>query len=150
MRFTDYIKKMVTNYFIIFAIIVISMTILRQIFAPDKYMEVKDIYIYMICALVGDLPSLIFYSAREIPENAMRLRIIIHFVALEAAILVLANIMGWISGMPDSAMVAIQIALVYVIVRFLSWIDDRRAANSINEKLKAMKAETADGQEEKE
>lgn len=148
MKLTDYIKKMITNYFIIFAIIVISMTVLRQIFAPNKYMELKDIYIYMTCALAGDLPSLIFYSSKEIQEKEMRIRIIIHFVVLEAVLLVLANIMGWVTGMLSTVIVAIQIALVYMAVRFLSWMDDRRAANSINEKLMAMKAETADRSEE--
>jgi hypothetical protein len=102
----------------------------------------------MICALVGDLPGLIFYSPKEIPENEMRLRIIAHFVVLEAGLLLLANAMGWVTGILNSVVVGIQIALVYAAVRFLSWMNDRKAANSINEKLKAMKAETDYGVEE--
>lgn len=61
MKLTDYVKKLIRDYFIIFAIIVICITVLRQIFSPDEYFELKDIFVYMICALIGDLPSLIFY-----------------------------------------------------------------------------------------
>jgi hypothetical protein len=148
MKLSDYIKKLIRNYFIIFAIIIITITVLRQLFAPNEYLELKDIFIYMICALVGDLPSLIFYSPKEIPENEMRLRVVIHFVVLEAALLVLANVTGWVTGILNTAIVAIQIALIYLIVRSLSWMDDRKAANRINERLKAMRDETADGSEE--
>lgn len=148
MKLTDSIKKMITNYFIIFAIIVISMTLLSQRFVPNKHWELNDIYIFMLCALVGDLPSLIFYSPKEIPENEMRLRIIIHFAAVEAALLLLANATGWVTGILNTGIVAIQIAFVYMAVRFLSWMNDRKAANSINEKLKAMKSEIAYESEE--
>lgn len=141
MKLSDYIKKMTRDYFMIFAIIVISITLLRQIFIPDANLKLSDIYNYMICALIGDLPSLILYSPKEIPEKEMRLRIIIHFMILEAALLVLANVTGWVSGILNTVFLAIQIAFVYLIVRLLLWMDDRKAASSINEKLKAMKSE---------
>ncbi|MGE5630686.1 MAG: DUF3021 family protein [Caulobacteraceae bacterium] len=148
MKLADFIKKLVRDYFTIFAVIVICITILRQIFAPNDYLELKDIYIYMICALAGDLPSLILYSRREIPEKEMRLRIILRFVVLEAVLLVLANVTGWVSGILNSVILAVEIAVIYLAARFLFWIDDRKATNSINEKLKAMKDETEGGPEE--
>lgn len=148
MKLTDYIKKLIRDYFMIFAIIVICITLLRQIFAPDVYLKLSDIYSYMICALVGDLPSLIFYSKREIPEKEMRFRIIIHFVVLEAALLAVANIAGWVSGTINTFFLAVQIALIYVIARVLLWMDDKKSANSINEKLKMMRNEIFYGSEE--
>ena len=141
MKFKDYMKKLIIDYFIIFAIIVISITVLRQIFVPNEYLRLTDIFIYMLCALMGDLAGLIFYSPKEIPEKEMRLRIVIHFMVLEAAILVLAIAMGWVNGIVNAVFLAIQIALIYAVVRYLLWINDRKAANSINEKLKAMKDE---------
>lgn len=148
MKLTDYIKKLIRDYFMIFAIIVICITLLRQIFAPDVYLKLSDIYSYMICALVGDLPSLIFYSKREIPEKEMRFRIIIHFLVLEAALLAVANIAGWVSGTINTFFLAVQIALIYVIARVLLWMDDKKSANSINEKLKVMRNEIFHGSEE--
>jgi hypothetical protein len=148
MKFTDYVKKLVRDFFMIFSVIVICITLLRQIFVPDVYLKLSDIYIYMICALVGDLPSLILYSRKEIPEKEMRLRIIIHFVVLEAALLTAANMAGWVSGIINTLFLAVQIALIYVVVRFLLWMDDKKAADSINEKLKAMKNESSYGSDE--
>jgi hypothetical protein len=148
MKLTDYVKKLIRDYFIIFAIIVIFITVLRQIFSPDENFELKDIFIYMISALVGDLPSLILYSPEAISEKEMRLRIIIHFMVLEAVLLTLANVMGWVASIPGTIILAFQIALIYMLVRFLSWRDDRKIAHRINEKLKAMKDESGDGPEE--
>lgn len=148
MKLIDYIKKLIRDFFIIFAIIVICITVLRQIFSPGEYFELKDIFIYMICSLVADLASLIFYLPKEISEKAMRLRIIIHFVVLEAALLTLANVMGWVTGILNTVLLAFQIAVIYVLVRFLSWRDDRKTASRINEKLKAMKDQSVDGTEE--
>lgn len=73
------------NYCIIFAIIVMCITILSQIFNPNRVFELRDIFIYMICALIGDLPSLIFYSREEISEKELKIRTIIYFVVLETA-----------------------------------------------------------------
>jgi flagellar biosynthesis component FlhA len=148
MKLTDYIKRLIRDYFIIFAIVVICITVLRQIFSPDEYFELKDIFIYMICSLVADLASLILYSRKDIPEKEMRLRIIIHFVVLEAVLLTLTNVMGWVAGIPGTIILAFQIAVIYVLVGFLSWRDDKKTAHKINEKLKAMKDESRYGPEE--
>jgi len=139
MELKDFIKELIRNYFIIFAIIVIMITLLRQIFSPGAYFELTDIFIYMICALVADLPSMIFYSKKEISEKEMRLRRIIHFVILEAVLLTLANVMGWVTGGLNTFLFALQIGVIYMLVRSFSWLDDRRAARKINEKLKEMK-----------
>ena len=144
MELKDFIKKLFRNYFIIFAIVVICITLLRQIFSPHEYFELKDIYKYMICSLAADLLSLFFYSTKEISEKEMRLRIIIHFVALEAVLLTLANVMGWVVGSLSTIILAFQIAVISVIVRFLSWKDDSKVANRINGKLKAMKEKLGD------
>ena len=148
MKLIDYIKRLVRDYFTIFAMIVITITLLRQVFVPNELLRLTDIFNYMICALAGDLPSLIFYSPKELSEQEMRLRIVIHFVILEAVILTLANVMGWATGLIDTAFLAAQVAFIYIIVRVLIWTDDRKAANRINERLKALKNELADGLEE--
>ncbi|MGE5678452.1 MAG: DUF3021 domain-containing protein [Pseudomonadota bacterium] len=148
MKFTDCFKKLVKDFLVIFAVIVITITLLRQIFAPDVYLRLRDIYNYMICAVVGDLPSLIFYTKKDMTEKEMRLRIIIHFAVLEAALLTIANVFGWVSGITNMLFLAVQIAIIYGIVRLILWMDDKKAANSINEKLRALKNETCFDSEE--
>ncbi|WBW95841.1 DUF3021 domain-containing protein [Oceanirhabdus sp. W0125-5] len=142
MKLKEYIKKFISDNLIIFAIIVICITILRQIFAPDEYFELKDIFNYMICSFVGNLPSIILYSSKELSEKELRLRIIIHFVVLEVVLLSFTNVFGFISGIKETILFAFQIAVIYVLVRFLSWMDDRKSADKINEKLKTLKSDS--------
>lgn len=142
MKLRDYINRLIRDFFIIFAIVVIFITVLRQIFSPSEYFELKDIFIYMLCSLAAVLTNFIFYSPKELSEKEMRLRTIIHFVVLEVVLLTLPNVMGWISGSLNTLLLAIQIAVIYVLVRFLTWRDDRKSAHRINEKLKAMKEES--------
>lgn len=148
MKLSDHIKKLIKDYFIIFAIIVISIAVLRQIFAPDLKFELKDIYLYMISALVGDLPSLILYSPKALSEKEMRVRTIIHFVVLEAILIIFAKIVVDLTGILSTIVFAFQIAIIYMLVRFLSWRGDRKEAGMINERLKAMKAGSGEESEE--
>lgn len=141
MKLTDFIRKLITNYFIIFASIVILLTLMRQIFLPGSYFTVKDMYIYMVCALAADLSSILLYSPVKISEKEMRVRIILHFIALEATLLILANAMGWIGGLSQTIALAVQIAVIYVLLRAVLWTNDRKSADRINEKLKAVKDE---------
>ena len=148
MKLTDFIKRLFWNYFIIFAIIIIVITVLRQIFLPDSYIAIKDMYIYMVCALAADLASFVIYSPGKIPEREFRTRVIIHFAALEAILLILANITGWISGIENTVSLAVEVAIIYAVIRFILWISDRKSALIINGKLKAMKDDPQDGTEE--
>ncbi|MEQ8156180.1 MAG: DUF3021 family protein [Clostridiaceae bacterium] len=148
MKFTDYIKKLIRNYLMIFAIILICSTILREIFSQNKYFELNEIYICMICSLISVLPGLIFYSSKQISEKKTKFRIIIHFVVLEAVLLTWANVTGLITGIENTILSGFEIAAVYMIIKFLSRVEDRKVADSINEKLRAMRNESSHEQDE--
>ncbi|MNY24638.1 hypothetical protein D3C86_1583680 [compost metagenome] len=102
----------------------------------------------MICALVGILPSLIFYSPRELPANKFRIRVMIHFAALEAVLLIFGHVTALVQGVLNTTIFAVQIAGIYGFVRLLTFLDDRKSSNKINEKLKTMKFESSLGSEE--
>lgn len=141
MHMMDFIKRMIRSYFIIFAVVVIMMTLLRQFFTDYRTIELKDIYIYMACSLAADLTSLIMYSKKELTERQNRIRMILQFAALETVLLGLAGLTGWISGAKDAVVLAIQIAIVAVIVRFVSFRGDQTVADRINQQLNAMNKE---------
>lgn len=48
MKYSELIKGMIRDFLIIFASIIIIITILRQIFAPDANFELKTIFIIMV------------------------------------------------------------------------------------------------------
>ncbi|QWU16220.1 Protein of unknown function [Paenibacillus sophorae] len=139
MKISEFVKGVIRNFLIIFAAIIIIITILRQIFYPDMVYDLKSIYILMIFSLLGALTGFILYSPNDISEKNMRVRIIIHFLALEMILISLGNVIGIVNSALHVIIMALQIALIYVIVRLLSWQGDKKEAQRINEKLKELK-----------
>jgi hypothetical protein len=135
----DYIKKLVRDYFILFALIVIVTTILRQFYLPNEAILLSDIYLLMACALLSVLPSFIFYSTKEITRQNLKFRRIVHFMVLEFTIIALATLLGLITNIQETLSIGLQIAVVYVLFRFISWLVDKKEADRINEKLREMK-----------
>ncbi|MNT40779.1 hypothetical protein D3C72_1771120 [compost metagenome] len=72
----------------------------------------------------------------------------IHFVVLEAVLLTFGHVFGLVHGVLNTTIFAVQIAVIYGIVRLLTYLDDKRSSNKINEKLKTMKFELSVGSEE--
>ncbi|WP_442602416.1 DUF3021 family protein [Paenibacillus sp. KN14-4R] len=139
MKLSGFVKEIIKDSLIIFASIIIIITILRQIFYPDMAFDLKSIYIIMTFSLIGALTGFILYSPNDLSEKQMRIRIVIHFFALEIILISLGIIIGIINSALSIIILALQIAVIYVIVRLLSWQNDKKVAKSINEKLMALK-----------
>ncbi|SDN47710.1 DUF3021 domain-containing protein [Acetanaerobacterium elongatum] len=143
MSLASFIKKTVLNYFLIFALIVIGTTVVRQFSTGDKSISLNEIYTFLLCALAGDLPSFILYSRRELTKRQSQLRMAIHFTVLEAVLITLGNITGWVHGWLQSVVFFADIGIIYLIVCLFSYNNDRLAARKINERLKEMRQEQA-------
>jgi len=139
MGLTEFAKKMITNFFIIFASIIIIITFLRQIFYPEIAFDLKSIYTIMAFSAVGALTGFILYSPHDISEKNMRVRIAIHFLTLEVIMICLGSVIGIVDNPLSVIILASEIAVIYVIVRLLSWHNDKKVAHTINEQLKAFK-----------
>ncbi|MBH5319564.1 DUF3021 family protein [Paenibacillus sp. GSMTC-2017] len=136
MKLSQYVWKIINDFFIIFASLILIITLLRQIFYPELAFDLHSIYILMTFSLISAITGFILYSPNDISENNMRKRIVIHFIALEVIIISLGSIIGILNSVLSMVTCAIQIAIIYIIVRLLSWQNDKQIANSINEKLK--------------
>lgn len=135
MKFLDLIRQFIRDYFVIFGILIIGTVFLT----PPNTINRDYILLTMVFAAVGDLPSIVFWSKSELTENSSRLRMIIHFILLETVILIFGGITGIVSGVAEYLMFAIEIVVIYVIVRFITWRGDLATAKRINEKLKNLK-----------
>ncbi len=140
MNFFEFVvQKIIKNFFIIFASIIMIVTMLRQIFYPDMAFDLKSIYIIMAISFLSALTGFILYSPNDLSEKKMRIRIIIHFFTLEILLIVLGSAINLVNGALGIISLALQIAVIYIIVRLLSWRNDKQDAKKINEKLKALK-----------
>ena len=60
----------------------------------------------------------------------MRIRIIIHFFTLEILLIVLASALNLVTGQ-GVIILALQIAVIYIIVHLLSWQNDKKMQKSM-------------------
>lgn len=146
MNVSEIVKRLARNYLHVFAGIVIFVTLLNHLNIwvngsdVSKFsLGVHHIYAIMLCALVGVLPSLMFYFPADISEKGMRVRILIHFLIVEAVILIFTNWMGWVTGVVNTVILAFEIAIISLLVRWLEWNSDRKDATEINEQLRKIK-----------
>ncbi|MFW5435040.1 DUF3021 family protein [Paenibacillus apiarius] len=146
MNFSAIVKRLARDYLLIFAGIVICVSLLRHLYAVMNALDASEfslglrhIYAIMMCALVGVLPSLIFYFPSTISEKGMRMRILIHFIIVEAVLLIFTNRMGWVTEAGGVTILVVEIAIIYMLVRLLGWNNDRQVAKEINEQLMKLK-----------
>ncbi|MGG1215748.1 DUF3021 family protein [Micromonospora provocatoris] len=139
MKFFEIVQKIVKDFLIIFASIIIIITILRQIFYPELVFDLISIYIIMAFSFLSALLGLMLYLAHDISETKMRIRIVLHFFSLELLLIALACGLDIVNNATEVIILALQIAFIYILVRLLSWNNDKKEAQKINEKLKAFK-----------
>lgn len=139
MKMSEFVQKIIKNFFIIFASIIIMITILRQIYYPNMAFDLKSIYIIMAFSFLSALTGFILYSPNDISEKKMRIRIIIHFFTLEILLIAIGSVIDLVNSALDGIILALQIAVIYTLVRLLSWRNDKKEAQKINEKLKALR-----------
>ncbi|AZU64735.1 DUF3021 family protein [Neobacillus mesonae] len=143
MTLSKFVQKMMKDFLIIFACIIIMITILRQIYYPDLSFDLKSIYIIMGFSFLSALIGFILYAPHDLSEKKMRIRMTIHFFALEILLIALASVFDIVTSALDGVILALQIALIYTLVRFLSWKNDKKEAKKITEKLKALKKDVS-------
>ncbi|MDR6125224.1 energy-coupling factor transporter transmembrane protein EcfT [Bacillus sp. SLBN-46] len=139
MKLSEFAKKIIKDFLLIFALIIIIITILRQLYFPDEAFDLKSIYIIMAFAFLSAIIGFILYSPNDLSEKNMRIRMILHFFTLEFLLIALSSVFGIVESPSDGIILAVQIAIIYFIVRFLSWKKDQKEAQQINEKLMAWK-----------
>jgi hypothetical protein len=114
-------------------------TILRQMYYPNMTFDLKSIYIIMAFSFLSALMGFILYAPNDISEKKMRIRMTIHFFTLEILLIAIGSVFGIVTSAFDVVILALQIAIIYIVVRLISWQKDKKEAQKINEKLKALK-----------
>lgn len=139
MKISEFVQNIIRDFLIIFASLIIIITILRQVFYPNMAFDLKSIYIIIAFSFLSALTGFILYTPNKISEKKMRIKIAIHFFTLEILLITLSSIFGIVKSGLDVIIIALQIAVIYIIVRLLSWKNDIKEAQKINEKLKTFK-----------
>lgn len=132
MKILDLARQLIKDYFIIFGILIIGSVFLT----PPETINRDYVLLTMTFAAVGDLPSLVFWSKSELTDESRKWRSIVHFILLETVILTYAGMTGIVTSAFEAVIFAIQILIIYGLVKLITWRGDLITANRINKKLK--------------
>lgn len=135
MKYSELFRDFIRDYFLIFGILIIATVLL----SPQVDINRDYILLAMAFAVVGNLPSLVLWSASGLSEKAMRVRMAIHFILLEIFVLAFGGVTGIVSAPIQYLVLGIEVAIIYIIVKFIGYRGDMNTATKINEKLKKIK-----------
>ncbi len=89
--------------------------------------------LFSICA---DLPVMVYYSRRELSRRQWRIRTIIHTVLVECVLLAAGYFFGMYKGVLGFVLFFFAILTVDLIVRAVTFLNDKNTADEINAHLK--------------
>lgn len=135
MKTLGLIRQLIKDYFVIFGILIIGSVFLT----PAETINRDYVLLTMTFAAIGDLPSIVLWSRSELSEDNRQWRDILHFVLLEAVILIYAGIIGLVSSFLEYTVFAVEILVIYLLVRIIAYGGDLATAKKINKRLKNFK-----------
>lgn len=139
MELRELIKKLVISYPIIYGCSMMATFVFCLVFYPDSDFGLYYFGEMFLFALAADLPSLVFYSKRELSHKELMVRIIIHLLLLEGVLLVIGRLMGLHENITEGIFFFFIVLAVYVVVWLLVFSDDARQAKEINKALEERK-----------
>jgi predicted neutral ceramidase superfamily lipid hydrolase len=135
----DNMKKVIQTYFYVLSGSIISAAIFMTIFLQDAYFNVEVIWQVIIMAAATSMGILIFQSKREISKKQMILRQIIHYAYINVVVLSCAMLWRWVDIHQITQIIALilLVAGVYFSVTTAMFSNEKRIAESINQRLRS-------------
>ncbi len=130
----NWIRNFAIDYFVIFGLIVL----LTLLLVPNYNYTRTSILEIAVAALLGDLPGMILYDTDKLSLKAFRVRLILHFLLLEAVILSFGCFIGIVTTISQFMIFAVEIGVIYLLARLICWGGDKNTVNKINRKLKEL------------
>ncbi len=133
------IKKVIQTYFYVLSGSVISTAIFMSIFLPDLRFGVGVIWQVIIVSAITSMGTLIYRSQKELSKKQMKMRNIIHYTYINVVVLGCAILWQWVDLNRPSQIITLVllIAGVYISVTAAMFSNERRIAESINQRLRS-------------
>lgn len=135
MSFEELKKSFIFDYFVIVTGIIIGTFLYCFIFEREATFSLFYFGWVLIFSFLGDLPLCIFYSRKELSEQQWLIRNILHFILLEVLLLVVAYFTKIYTNLTGGIIFAVNVAGVYVLVRFIGHQKNKRLAFKMNANL---------------
>jgi hypothetical protein len=136
MSFKSFLKKCITQYFIITTCITAAIGILGMNLEPTARFGYEAYFSPLLFGLISVIPSFAMYARKELSFHQILIRKIIHVILLETLLIIFGIVTGLLSNFSDSISFALAVFAVYLIVNVISWQLDLKEAGKINDSLK--------------
>lgn len=131
------IHSMIMSFFVITACICIMEGVIGVLFLPEATFGWEAFLMPPAFGVLCALSGVVFYSSKELSMGAMAFRMVLQLVLIELIVLAANFFWGdWenLTVMMKVMLIAV-IALIYIIVHVVMWMNDRRHAIGFNEQL---------------
>ena len=134
-------KSKLIEELISFCICTTCITILEGVmgvlFFPDVMLDYGAFFSPPIFGAIGVFLGVVTISKKELTVKQVLIRRAIHLLLIETVVFGLNYLVGVIFPPIIAITLALGIALVFVAVYFICWLDERRCANDFNQMLKS-------------
>ena len=135
----EHIKDNLMNFFIIVTLVNLVIFISGNLLAPEQKLTYSAFLVPIIDGILGTIPGLVMYSKRELTFKQMMFREIIQLLAIELIIILFTfGFSGFSIGKLHMILVvALSVAVVYVLVTLIRFFLDSRSARKMTDDLKS-------------
>lgn len=140
-------KSRFSEFLMSFCVCTTCITILEGIlgilFFPEQELGYEAFFSPPLFGFISVLFGIVTWSKKELSMKQILLRRVLHLLLIEGMVFGLNYAAGNVFPAAVNAILAIGIAVVFVMVYVILWINDRKSARLFNQKLKEF--QTAQG-----
>ena len=140
MKHKKKLSEMLIAFCVCTACITIMEGILGMLFFPEEKMDYGAFFSPPLFGGLSVLFGIVTWSEKELSVKQVLFRRVLHLLLIEGMVFGLNYIAGVMFSIEVGVVLALGIALVFVSVYAILWINDRRSADLFNRKLKEYQA----------
>ena len=136
MKFKTAFSEMLVGFCVSITFICILQGLLGGYFLPDVKLDFGVLLSPPLFGFLSTLLGVVEFSSRELTVRQVLIRRVIHLLLIEGMVFGLNILVGNGFTFWMAVLLALGIAVVYICVYVVLWIDELRYARVFNEKLK--------------
>ena len=136
MNSKEQLKQLFMSFFVITTCITIAEGILGLLFFPDVKLGYEAFFSPVLFGFFSAIFGLVSYSKKELSIRQTIFRDVIHLLMIEAFVFGLNALNGQFFEFIPAIILAVTIAVIYLIVALVMWINDKKSADKFNANLK--------------
>jgi hypothetical protein len=138
MSFKAFLKRCLTEYFIITTCVTAAIAVLGQSLDPTARFGYEGYWSPLFFGFIGLVPSFVTYSRRELSFRQALVRKVLHVIVLEAMLIAFGFWTGILHDPSEASAFGLAVFAVYIAVNLISWLLDKKQAREINRTLKSL------------